>query len=161
MKGQNRDDGNNFEKILLDCKKILKDSTKSKEQKLSEICRLLASRVEHYDWVGFYLVDPNHPRELVLGPHVGEPTEHVRIPFGRGICGQAAESGKTFVVQDVSKETNYLSCSPKVKSEIVVHIFKNDKIVGELDIDSHELEPFTTNDEKFLEELCHEISTIL
>jgi len=82
----------------------------------------------------------------------------VRIPFGRGICGQAAERKETFVVQDVSKETNYLSCSPEVKSEIVVPIMKDGRVLGELDIDSHSLAPFTDEDREFLENICRLIS---
>lgn len=117
--------------------------------------------VSHYDWVGFYLVDKTRENELVLGPFEGEPTEHVRIPFGRGVCGQVVELGKTFIVQDVSKETSYLSCSPKVKSEIVVPIFKNGEIVGELDVDSHALSPFTGEDRVFLEKICEIVSKLL
>ena len=93
-------------------------------------------------------------RELVLGPCVGTPTDHVKIPFGRGICGQAAEREETFIVQDVSKECNYLSCSISVKAEIVLPIFKDGRIVGELDIDSHRLSPFTDADRGFLEKVC-------
>ena len=128
--------------------------------KLKAICKLLRENVPHYDWVGLYLTEKRH-NELVLGPFEGEPTEHVRIPFGRGICGQAAELKKTFIVQDVSKEMNYLSCSPKVKSEIVVPIFKNGEIVGELDIDSHTLSPFTDEDKAFLEKICEMVSKLL
>lgn len=147
-----------FEQILKDCDHILNSTSKNRDEKLLDICRLLRDRISYYDWVGFYLVDPNRPNELVLGPYVGEPTEHVRIPFGRGICGQAAETGETFLVQDVSKETNYLSCSPKVKSEIVVPIFKDGAIIGELDIDSHVLAPFTDEDQRYLEKLCERIA---
>jgi len=110
--------------------------------------------VPHYDWVGFYMVDAEKMNELVLGPFVGDPTEHVRIPFGKGICGQAAERGETFVVQDVSEQNNYLACSLNVKSEIVVPLIKDDKVVGELDIDSHEVGPFTDDDREFLEEIA-------
>ncbi len=147
-----------FEEILSECDNLLKSASKSRDEKLLEICRLLQDKINYYDWVGFYLVDPDSPRELVLGPYVGEPTDHIRIPFGRGICGQAAETGETFVVQDVSRETNYLSCSPKVKSEIVVPIFKDGKIIGELDIDSHVLSPFTEEDQQYLEKLCERIA---
>ncbi len=125
---------------------------------LQRVCDTLRNEVPHYDWVGFYFVDG---RELVLGPFSGEPTEHVRIKFGEGICGQAAEREEVFIVQDVSKEDNYLSCSPEVKSEIVVPIFKDGKVVGELDIDSHKLSPFTEEDEKFLEEVCSLVSEYL
>jgi GAF domain-containing protein len=96
----------------------------------------------------------------MLGPYLGAPTEHVKIAFGQGICGQAAERKETFVVQDVSKETNYLSCSIKVKAEIVVPIFKDEKIVGELDIDSHTANPFTEEDKTYLEKICEELKKI-
>jgi len=149
-----------FKTLLERIKEIVK-SKRDKEEKLKEICVLLESEIPHYNWVGFYLVDPEKKNELVLGPFVGEPTEHVRIPFGAGICGQAAERKLTFIVQDVSKETNYLSCSPEVKSEIVVPIFnKNREIVGELDIDSHHLEPFKEEDREFLENVCKIVSEL-
>ena len=129
--------------------------------KLKTICRLLKDNVSYIDWIGFYSVNKNKPRELVLGPFEGEPTEHVRIPFGRGICGQAASLKKTFIVQDVSKETNYLSCSSKVKSEIVIPIFKNRKLVSELDIDSNLASPFTAEDETFLTTIAQMVSKLL
>jgi len=137
------------------------DSKLDKAGKLKGICKLLRDNVSHYDWVGFYLTDNARENELVLGPFEGEPTEHVRIPYGRGICGQAVELRKTFIVQDVSKETNYLSCSPKVKSEIVIPIFDNGEIVGELDIDSHTPSPFTDEDREFLEKVCETVSKLL
>lgn len=151
---------NDFLRLQKEAGKIV-DSQGSRDQKLQGICRLLQERVGHYDWVGFYLVDPQRPRELVLGPYVGESTEHTRIPFGKGICGQAAEREETFVIQDVSREENYLSCSIAVKSEIVVPIFKEGRIAGELDIDSHQVEPFTEADQRFLEALCRKVSTVL
>ena len=117
---------------------------------MAEVCQLLADRVPYYNWVGFYLVNPEKERELVLGPFVGDPTEHVNIQFGEGICGQSAETKRIFVVQNVCEVTNYLSCSPKVQSEIVVPILRGGKILGELDIDSHMLAPFSAEDEEFL-----------
>jgi L-methionine (R)-S-oxide reductase len=132
-----------------------------RDEKLETVCKLLRDNVSYYNWVGFYVVDRKRQKELVLGPFEGEPTEHARIPFGRGICGQAAERRKTFLVQDVSKETNYLSCSANVKSEIVVPIFKNEEVVGELDIDSHALSPFTKEDETFLKKIGEMTSRIL
>jgi L-methionine (R)-S-oxide reductase len=98
--------------------------------------------------------------ELLLGPFEGQPTEHVRIAFGVGICGQAAKQRKRFVVQNVSRETNYLSCSENVKAEIVVPIFWNNEIVGELDIDSHLNSPFTKEDELFLERICEKTAIL-
>jgi GAF domain-containing protein len=129
--------------------------------KLHAVCDMLKSVVPEYDWVGFYLVDGENKRELVLGPYVGDPTDHVRIPFGQGICGQAAEREETFVVQDVSKEDNYLSCSINVKSEIVVPISKDGEIVGELDIDSHKLSPFTEEDKSFLTKVAELAARVL
>ena len=132
-----------------------------RDEKLRTICRLLKDNVPYYNWVGFYIVDEKKRNELVLGPFEGERTEHTRITFGRGICGQAAQIGRTFLVQDVSKEKNYLSCSTKVKSEIVVPIFKNKQVIGELDIDSHALSPFTKQDEAFLKRVSEMASRIL
>jgi len=130
-----------------------------RDQKLASICRLLKMEVAYYDWVGFYIADAQQS-ELVLGPFAGEKTEHVRIPFGKGICGQAIQKGETFVVQDVSKESNYLACSPRVKSEMVVPIFVRGECMAELDIDSHTPSPFTQEDRKFLEKVCQVISSL-
>jgi len=129
------------------------------QEKLSVVCRLVREHVPKYDWVGFYIVSSN--KELILGSYAGEPTEHTHIRFGQGICGQAAEQKKTLVVQDVKKETNYLSCSPKVQSEIVVPIFRNGEIIGELDIDSHRLAAFDESDRAFLEDICDVVSRLL
>ncbi|HHO56954.1 MAG TPA: GAF domain-containing protein [Thermoplasmatales archaeon] len=131
----------------------------SRDEKLQKICALLHDNIPHYNWVGFYMVNDDK-RELVLGPFVGEPTEHVRIEFGRGICGQAALTHKTFLVPDVSKESNYLSCSPKVKSEIVVPIMKDGKMMAQLDIDSHQVNAFTYDDETFLQKVCEKIASL-
>ncbi|MEA1993043.1 MAG: GAF domain-containing protein [Euryarchaeota archaeon] len=144
------------DKILEKIKKIVEEEQK-RDKKLQLVCELLRREGDHYDWVGFYLVENG---TLVLGPFVGEPTEHVRIPFGEGICGQAADREETFVVQDVSKETNYLACSPKVQSEMVVPIFKNGKVVGELDIDSHIKSPFTEKDRELLERICGIVASL-
>ncbi len=147
--------------LLIEKIREIVNSKLDKDGKLKGVCKLLRDNVSHYDWVGFYRVDKTRGNELILGPFEGKPTEHVRIPFGRGICGQAAELRKTFIVHDVSKETNYLSCSAKVKSEIVVPVFKNGEIVGELDIDSHTLSPFTDEDREFLEKICEMVSKLL
>ena len=151
---------NRFSGILEEIEAAL-NAGGDRDEKLMRVCEILSSRVRYYNWVGFYLVDTEKERELVLGPFVGEPTEHVRIPFGSGICGQAAELRKVFVVQDVSREENYLACSLKVKAEIVVPIFKDGKIVGELDIDSHEKRPFTGKDRKFLETIASMVAEIV
>lgn len=131
------------------------ENTDSLEELMRGIVELLAENVDYYDWVGFYL---NDGEKLVLGPFVGEPTIHTVIPFGKGICGQAAVTKQTFLVEDVSKETNYLSCSPKVRSEIVVPIMKDGKFLGELDIDSHTENAFDETDEIFLEKICEKLA---
>ena len=149
-----------FDSLTEKIKEVLK-TKKNRDDKLKTVCILLKENVSHYNWVGFYLVDKKKKDELVLGPFEGEPTEHVRIALGKGICGQAAKLEKTFLVQDVSKETNYLSCSANVKSEIVVPIFKNRRIAGELDIDSHALSPFTKEDKTFLKKIAEMTSELL
>ena len=132
----------------------------SRDEKLLALCKLLRENIAHYDWVGFYFADVTK-KELTLGPFVGEPTEHTRIAFGQGICGQAADLKKPFVVQDVRKVTNYLSCSVKVMSEIVFPIFREGTIVGELDIDSHTVAPFTEKDTALLEKICDIVGPLL
>jgi L-methionine (R)-S-oxide reductase len=150
-----------FTTLLATIHEIVISEGNSRDEKLHAICALLEREVAHYDWVGFYLVDPACERELVLGPFVGAPTEHTHIAFGQGICGQAADTEMTFVIQDVSQETNYLSCSPHVKSEIVIPIFKDGAVVGEIDIDSHALAPFTDADNVFLEQVAVLVTALL
>ena len=151
----------NFTALLSTIREVVTSEGRARDEKLHAICALLEREVAHYDWVGFYLVDPAGERELVLGPFVGAPTEHTRIAFGQGICGQAADTEMTFVIQDVSQETNYLSCSPHVKSEIVVPIFKDGVVAGEIDIDSHALAPFTDADNAFLEQVAVLVAALL
>ena len=145
--------------MVAEVKRIV-SSDDSNEQKLKAVCEFLKEKVEYYDWVGFYIAN-EEKKLLTLGPFVGEPTEHTRISFGQGICGQAAEIKKPFVIQDVRKETNYLSCSVKVMSEIVLPIFKGDRIVGELDIDSHTVSPFSEKDTILLEKVCELVAPLL
>lgn len=147
----------NKEKITKKVEEILSRPV-SRDEKLFAICELLDDEIEVFDWVGFYLVDPQAERELVLGPYVGEATDHTRIPFGKGICGQAAESLETFVVQDVSEEDNYLACSIEVKAEIVVPILKDGEFMGELDIDSHTKGSITDDHRELLEDICDKIA---
>ncbi len=147
-----------FEDLLAAVRQLV-DRAAGRDGALQAVCELLRERVGHYDWVGFYLAD-GAAGALTLGPYAGEPTEHVEIPFGRGVCGQAAERRETFVVQDVSKETNYLSCSPAVRSEIVVPVMKAGEVAAELDIDSHALSPFTRDDRGFLERVAETVAEL-
>ncbi|MEL7833255.1 GAF domain-containing protein [Fodinibius sp. Rm-B-1B1-1] len=150
----------NSQSLINSVRQIVDKKNATRDQKLKEISELLAEKIEVFDWVGFYLVDPDADRELVLGPYVGEETDHTRIPFGKGICGQAAETNETFVVQDVSKEENYLACSVHVKAEIVVPIKKNGEFVAELDIDSHTKDSLTDEHRKVLEQICENLSIL-
>lgn len=127
-------------------------------EKLFAVCELLADEVPTFNWVGFYLVADNTENELVLGPYVGESTNHTRIPFGKGICGQVALSHQTFVSQDVQAEDNYLSCSIHVQSEVVVPILAGDEFVAQLDIDSHTKNSITDEQVEILEDICAMLS---
>lgn len=139
---------------------IIINGTGTREEKLQAICELLDSSINVFDWTGFYLDDPDEERMLYLGPFVGEPTDHTRIPYGTGICGQAADTLDTFVVQDVSKADNYLACSIHVKSEIVVPIMKDDTFYGELDIDSHTENAFTPEIRELCEAVCSKVARL-
>lgn len=128
--------------------------------KLQKVCQLLDQELPHFNWTGFYFTSPDK-EELHLGPYVGAPTDHTVIPFGKGICGQVAVSGETFLVADVNAESNYLSCSIDTKSEIVVPIIKDGKNLGQIDIDSHLVDAFQEEDQELLEWLCEEIAKLM
>ncbi len=130
------------------------------DARLKALCYLLQQNVPHYDWVGFYRIAPDAQRELVLGPYEGAPTDHVRIPYGRGICGQVAETERTRIVDDVRNESNYLACSLDVLSEIVVPIFVDGVFVAQLDIDSHTPAAFAEEDRLFLGRVCDIVSAV-
>jgi L-methionine (R)-S-oxide reductase len=111
---------------------------------MRKMVKLLHDRMLKYNWVGFYMLEPGaQPPMLVLGAFEGATTPHIRIPLNQGICGAAASSGQTVVVDDVSRDPRYLACSLETKSEIVVPVFAHGKVVGELDIDSHFPAAFT------------------
>lgn len=148
---------NHFSIILDNFKDYLKKAHTGEEAMLY-VSNLIHDSLSDYDWVGFYLVSKTEERMLELGPYVGEHTDHVKIPFGKGICGQTAESQETFLIDDVSKEENYIACSIHVKSEIVVPMFKNGTMIGQIDIDSSKINAFNDGDEIFLKEICSLIS---
>ena len=120
---------------------------------MKEVVRLLHTRMTKYNWVGFYMIElqPSGEPILVLGPFQGAMTPHTHIPLHQGICGAAASTGKTVVVDDVSQDPRYLACSIETKSEIVVPIFAKGKVVGELDIDSHFPAAFKDEDRELVE----------
>jgi L-methionine (R)-S-oxide reductase len=128
----------------------------SDDEQLQAVVDTLAERVEHYSWIGIYLVDGE---ELVLGPWRGpEATEHVRIPVGQGVCGAAAASGVTEIVDDVNADPRYLACFPSTRSEIVVPIAHDGRVVGEIDIDSDRAAAFGEDDRTALERIALQIS---
>ena len=136
------------------------DRVINRETEADEVLRrtveLLAERFEHYSWIGIYLVEGE---DLVLGPWKGpEATEHIRIPIGQGICGAAAATGVTELVDDVHSDERYLSCFPSTRSEIVVPIAFEDQVVGEIDIDSDKPAAFGEDDRVFLERVALLIS---
>jgi L-methionine (R)-S-oxide reductase len=122
----------------------LAQSAPTAQELMQKMVRLLHERMLKYNWVGFYMLEPGtQPPVLVLGAFDGAMTPHTRIPLNQGICGAAASSGQTVVVDDVRKDPRYLACSLETKSEIVVPIFVHGEVVGELDIDSHFPAAFT------------------
>jgi len=139
---------------------IVSNTNETVENRLLQICELLESQIDYYNWVGFYFRNGDK-EELKLGPYVGAPTDHTIIPFGKGICGQVAVSNQNFVVPDVAAQDNYIACSFTVKAEIVIPIFVNGKNIGQIDIDSNTPDPFTEADERFLEYVCKEVAGIL
>ena len=128
-------------------------SFKTVEDLMRAIVHALNRTMLKYNWAGFYMLEAGSapPGMLALGPFVGAMTPHTRIPLNQGICGAAASSGKTVVVDDVSKDSRYLACSLETKSEIVAPIFANGKVVGELDIDSHFPAAFGIEDRALVE----------
>lgn len=139
---------------------IISDNSLNTDQKLTTICETLRNAVAYYDWVGFYFKNGNK-EELKLKAFAGAPTDHTIIPFGKGICGQVAVSNENFVVPDISAQDNYIACSIDVKSEVVIPLFLNGENIGQIDIDSHTPDPFSEEDERFLEYVNQRVATIL
>ena len=115
---------------------------------MEQAVRLLKDAIPHYSWVGIYVLEGD---ELVLGPYLGKPSPHTRIPLGRGICGAAATEKATIVVDDVNADPRYLACSIETKSEIVVPIMRGNDVLGEIDIDSDQPAAFGARDRALLE----------
>ena len=130
----------------------LAKSSPAGQDLMRAMAKLLHDKMLKYNWVGFYMLEPGAlPPVLVLGAFEGAMTPHTRIPLNQGICGAAASSGQTVVVDDVSRDSRYLACSLETKSEIVVPVFAQGKVVGELDIDSHFPAAFTVQDQEFVQ----------
>jgi GAF domain-containing protein len=123
----------------------------SAEEAMADAVRLLKERRPYYTWAGIYLLDGD---ELALGPYLGKPSPHTRIPLNRGICGAAASEKITVVVDDVNSDPRYLACSIETKSEIVVPIMQGDVVLGEIDIDSDQPAAFGDRDRALLESVA-------
>lgn len=138
------------------------DAEPTAERVLERAVEILHDRFEDYSWVGIYLLDGD---ELVLGAWRGpEATEHVRIPVGRGICGAAAASGVTEIVDDVREDARYLACFASTRSEIVVPILDRSsppRVLGEIDVDSDRPAAFAEADRRFLERVACMLATRL
>ncbi len=149
-----------FETLKPEIELILNKPEAPINERLQQICELLKERLEYYDWVGFYFRNGTK-EELKLGPYAGEATDHIIIPFGKGICGQVAVSNENFVVPDVKAQDNYIACSLRVRSEIVVPLFVKGENIGQIDIDSNTPDPFSSADERFLEFVNEKVAKIL
>ena len=130
----------------------LSGEKRSADELMEAITTLLNSQMLKYNWVGFYMLEAStDPPVLVLGHYKGAMTPHTRIPLNQGICGAAASTGETVVVDDVGRDPRYLACSLETKSEIVVPVFVHGKVAGELDIDSHFPAAFGPEDRELVE----------
>lgn len=122
---------------------------------MQEAVRLLKEQLPHYTWAGIYLMDGSG---LVLGPYLGKPSPHTRIPLNQGICGAAASQKATIIVDDVNSDPRYLACSIETKSEIVVPIMDGERVLGEIDIDSDQPAAFGAEDRVLLEETARALA---
>src|SRR5580700_5521484 len=140
-----------IEELRTEVSELAKGS-RTAQDLMQAMVKLLHERMLKYNWVGFYMLEPGaKPPMLVLGAFEGAMTPHTRIPLNQGICGAAASSGQTVVVDDVRKDPRDLACSLETKSEIVVPVFAHGKVVGELDIDSHFPAAFTPEHQKLVQ----------
>jgi GAF domain-containing protein len=121
------------------------------DEAMRQAVAILKHQVPDYAWVGIYLMDGN---ELVLGPFVGKPSPHTRIPLNQGICGAAASHKRTIIVDDVDVDPRYLACSLETRSEIVVPIMRGTTVLGEIDIDSDKKAAFGRSDRELLESVA-------
>src|SRR3954469_25522153 len=128
------------------------------EVAMERVVGILEREMPHYTWVGIYLLEGD---ELVLGPFVGKPSPHTRIPIGRGICGAAVQQRQTIVVDDVNADARYLACSLETKSEIVVPIMTGTRVLGEIDIDSDEPAAFGSADSRLLESVASLLAPVI
>jgi GAF domain-containing protein len=130
-------------------------NSKDRASAATGLIEQLKSRLPHYTWAGIYWLEGN---ELVLGPYLGKPSPHTRIPLNRGICGAAASQKQSIIVDDVNSDPRYLACSLETKSEIVVPIMRGDTVLGEIDIDSDKHAAFGADDRALLEAVAQALA---
>jgi len=148
------------DEILKELQSYARSAAKA-EALMAYIAKRLHEKLTRYNWVGFYIVDPVDTGFLIVGPYAGSFTPNVRIPLNTGLCGAAATSKQAVVVQDVSKDPRYLAGSSMVKSEIVVPIFVNKKLAGELDIESYFADSFPKSECEFVEACANVLASYL
>jgi L-methionine (R)-S-oxide reductase len=148
------------DEILKELQSYARSAAKA-EALMAYIAKRLHEKLTRYNWVGFYIVDPADAGFLIVGPYAGSFTPNVRIPLNTGLCGAAATSKQVVVVQDVSKDPRYLAGSSMVKSEIVVPIFVNKKLAGELDIESYFADSFPKSECEFAEACANVLASYL
>jgi L-methionine (R)-S-oxide reductase len=136
---------------VLESVKLTIEQARSHEEAMLQTVNILKSQMSNYSWVGIYLLDGE---ELVLGPFLGKPSPHTRIPLNKGICGAAALHKQTIVVDDVDADPRYLACSLETRSEIVVPILRGTEVLGEIDIDSDKKAAFGAPDRELLESIA-------
>lgn len=129
------------------------------QELMESVVRLLSAERPYYSWTGFYLMEGSDT--LVLGPYQGKPSPHTRIPLNQGICGAAASSGSTLIVDNVNADPRYLACSLETRSEIVVPIKRDGKVLGEIDIDSDRPAAFSDDDRRLLEKVANIVAARL
>lgn len=139
---------------------FFKDDLKP-EDAIKFIIDVLSQWRSYYNWIGIYILEADGTHLRLYDYYIGQPTSHVRIPISRGICGAAVRERQTIIVPDVSKDPRYLACNLETRSEIVVPIWKEGRIIGEIDIDSYSLNAFNDDDRKLLESVAQRLAKIL
>lgn len=151
---------------MLDAPKLVKRLQEMRDEGylsdaiLREAVKSIEAADERFNWVGVYLLNPEE-NVLWLHNYIGEPTEHAKIPVGQGVCGTAVAEAKNQNVPDVTAVENYLACSPKTRSELVVLIRAGDEILGQIDIDSHQQAAFTAEDEAAIQLVADKLAEAL
>jgi GAF domain-containing protein len=136
-----------YEDVLRDLHAAI-EGARTQHDAMVATVKILKEKMPDYTWVGIYLLDGDH---LQLGPYLGKPSPHTRIPLNQGICGAAATHKKTIIVADVDADPRYLACSLETRSEIVVPIMNDTRLIGEIDIDSDRKAAFGPGDREMLE----------